>query len=79
MQKSSINISKWQPISRSGAFVGFIFMHYTQLSLVINLNTLSIYTQYHVVFDDGFTSVTSIPETTPKIWKYLITLPNNKL
>ena len=32
-----------------------------------------------MVFDDGFTSLISGPETTPTIWKDLITFPNNRL
>ena len=59
--------------------MGFGYMHYNQIVLVLNLNNLSISPQSHVVFDDGFTYLTSGPETTPTIWKDLITLPNNRL
>ena len=59
--------------------MGFSYVHSTQVSLVLNLNTLSISPQYHVIFDDIFTSVTSGTDKTPIIPRNLIPSPNNIL
>jgi hypothetical protein len=40
--------------------LGLSIQHYSEAPLVLNLQTGSIDTQYHVVFDDQFTTVSSI-------------------
>ena len=59
--------------------MSFSYMHSTQVALVLNLNTLSISSKYHVLFYDGFTSVTSSTQTTPIFVQKMITLPDKKL
>jgi hypothetical protein len=47
-------------------FLGVRHQHASEVTLVLNLGTGSITTQFHVVFDDLFTTVPSIErETTP--------------
>ena len=55
--------------------MGFSPKHSTLVTLVLNLRTHSITPQYHVVFDDSFTSVHSSPQQATKIWEELITSP----
>ena len=75
LQKSGIKIPKWAPRSRRGVFMGFSPRHSTLVTLILNLRTHSITPQYHVVFDDSFSSVHSSPQLAPKIWEELITSP----
>ena len=52
-----MRIPKWYPRIIRGVTMGFINMHSTQFGLVINLLNGSVLTQYHVVFDDIFSTV----------------------
>lgn len=56
------SIPKFSPRSSRGMFVGFSRRHSSLVPLILNLSTLSISPQYHVVFDDWFTSVNSTGE-----------------
>jgi hypothetical protein len=53
-------LPRWQPISRRGVNLGLSLQHSSEVPLVFNLQTGSIDTQYHVVFYDQFTTVSSI-------------------
>jgi hypothetical protein len=53
-------LPRWQPRSRRGIFMGFSTLHSSEVPLVLNLDTGSITPQYHVVFDDQFSTVTSV-------------------
>ena len=53
-------LPRWQPRSLRGVFVGFSSLHSSEVPLVLNLQTGSITPQYHVVFDDYFSTVTSV-------------------
>jgi hypothetical protein len=53
-------LPRWQPISRRGVNLGLSLHHSSEIPSVLNLQTGSIETQYHVVFDDQFTTVSSI-------------------
>jgi hypothetical protein len=63
----------WQPISLRVLNLGVSLQHSSEVPLVLNLTTGSIDTQYHVVFDDQFTNVSSIErEMDPSShWEYL--------
>ena len=54
-------IPKWQPRARLGMFVGFSLVHSSLVPLVLNVKTGKISPQYHVVFDDKFSTVNSLP------------------
>ena len=59
--------------------MGFNKMHSTQVGLVLNLLTGSISPQYHVVFDDMFSTVMSITATDPEVWISLVTSRNSRI
>ena len=59
--------------------MGFSKMNSTQVGLVLNLLTGSISPQYHVVFYDMFSTVTSSTATDPEIWIRLVTPRNSKI
>ena len=50
-------LPKWKPRSRRGIFLGFSKRHSSRVPLVLNTKTGHISPQFHVVFDDWFTSV----------------------
>jgi hypothetical protein len=52
-------IPKWQPKSRRGQFLGFSKQHVSTIGLVCNIRTGSISPQFHVVYDDRFTTILS--------------------
>ena len=56
-QKPGVKIPKWALRSQRGVNIGFSKMHSTQVGLVINLLTGSISSQYHVVFDEIFSTM----------------------
>jgi hypothetical protein len=66
-------VPRWQPRSRRGVNLGFSLQHSSEVTLVLNLTTGSIDTQFHVVFDDQFTTVSSIERDMdpPSHWEDL--------
>ena len=62
-------LPRWQPRSRRGMFVGFSPVHSSDVPLILNLRTGHISPQYHVVFDDRFSTVPSCPsDKDPPTW-----------
>jgi hypothetical protein len=66
-------LPRWEPRSKRGIFVGLSQQHASEVPLVLNLGTGSITTQFHVVFNDLFTTVPSIERETapPDHWEEL--------
>jgi hypothetical protein len=58
-------LPRWQPRSRRGVFLGYSPHHSSDVPLVLNLQTGSISPQFHVVFDDSFSTVASLAVETP--------------
>ena len=54
-------IPKWEPRAHLGMFLGSSQVHSLLVALVLNVSTGKISPQYHVVFDDKFSTVTSLP------------------
>ena len=52
-------LPRWVPRSRKGQFLGRSRRHASTVGLIRNLNTGSITTQFHVVYDDYFTTISS--------------------
>ena len=52
-------LPKWQPKSQRGVFLGFSERHFSQIGLIKNLCTGAVSPQYHVVYNDNFTTVTN--------------------
>jgi hypothetical protein len=50
-------LPKWDPRSRRGMFVGMSQSHSSNVGMILNLRTGNVSPQYHVVYDDLFTTV----------------------
>ena len=68
--QSGKKLPRREPRSRRGVFLGYSPLHSSNVPLVLNLKTGSISPQFHVVFDDSFSSVISISidEEPPDFW-----------
>jgi hypothetical protein len=53
-------IPEWESRARHGIFVGFSPHHSTSVPLILNPRTQHISPQFHVIFDDAFTTVPSL-------------------
>ena len=67
LQKPGVKITKWDPRSRRGLNMDFSQIHSTQVGLVLNLLTGSISPQFHVVFDEMFSTVMSSTAADPEV------------
>eukprot|EP00957_Ditylum_brightwellii_P114573 8736312-Ditylum_brightwellii.AAC.1 len=70
---TGIGPPKWDPRSRSGVYIGHFPHHAGNVALVLNLQTGHLSLQYHLDFDDEFTTVLYIDsaETSPN-WAILV-------
>ena len=59
--------------------MGFKNIHSTPVGLVLNLLTGSISPQYHVVFDDLFSTVVIIIAADPEVWIRLVTSRKSRI
>jgi hypothetical protein len=67
-------IPRWKPRSRRSIFVGISPIHAHTVPLVMSCSTLAITPQFHVIFDDWFTTTTSQDESddAPEWWGDLL-------
>ena len=66
---------KWDPRARVGIYLGRSPCHAGNVALVLNPRTGHMSPQYHVVFDDDFTTVSSMREgVVPPSWAALVRL-----
>ena len=64
---------KWKPRSRIGVYLGHSPFHAGSVALVFNPSTGRVSPQYHVVFDDEFSTITYMEEgTVPPNWSDLV-------
>ena len=64
---------KWEPRSRIGVYLGHSPFHVGSVGLVWNSTTGRVITQYHVVFDDDFSTVPYMESgTLPPNWEDLV-------
>ena len=71
-------VPKWKPRSRRGMFLGFSPDHSTKVAMVLNLQTGHISPQFHVLFDEKFTTVPSdlgapapdLASTIQDLWRF---------
>ena len=63
---------KWKPKSRRGAFVGYSSDFASTVGLVLNHSTKTVTPQFHVVYDDWFTTVSSNGPDPPPEWAALL-------
>lgn len=71
---------KWEPRSRIGVYLGHSSFHAGSVALVFNPRTGRVSPQYHVVFDDTFSTVPymdagTVPPNWPDLVKYSTELP----
>ena len=57
------SIPKYKPRSRVGIYLGYSRDHARNVAWVLNPNTDHISAQYHVIFDDMFTTVAATSDT----------------
>ena len=73
LQTSSKGLPKWDPRCRLGIYLGHSPLHLGSVALVLNPSTGHVSPQYHVVFDDNFTTVSNLRSgTVPSNWKMLV-------
>ena len=65
-------LPKWERRSRRGIYLGVSKYHSTTVHLVLNPSTGKISPQYHVVFDDTFSTVFSDGKFTEDVWNSLV-------
>ena len=64
---------KWEPRARAGVYLGHSPTHAGNVALVLNLKTGHVSPQYHMVFDDDFTTVEYIESgKEPPNWCKLV-------
>ena len=59
--------------------MGFRKMHSTQVGLVLNLLSGSISPQFHVLFDDMFSTVMSSTAADPEVWIRIVTSRKSRI
>jgi hypothetical protein len=73
--QSGFGVPRWDPRTRVGLYLGVSDSHAGTVALVLNLQTGHVSPQYHVVFDDDFTTVESLRlpghSVDPATWKQL--------
>lgn len=73
LQYSLSAIPKWEPRSQIGIYVGHSPCHAGNVDLVLNPATGHVSLQFHVVFDDNFTTVPYMRNgTIPPHWALLV-------
>ena len=70
--QDSKKIPKWSMRSRRGIYLGISKHHSTTVHLVLNPSTGDISPQYHVLFDDHFSTVFSNGNFDPTVWESLV-------
>ena len=65
-------IPKWTMRSRRGVYLGVSKHHSTTVHLVLNPTTGDVSPQYHVLFDDHFSTVFSNNNFDPSVWESLV-------
>jgi hypothetical protein len=75
LRKNGVKIPRWAPRSRQGVNLGFSRLHSSLVALVLHPTTKSITTQFHVVFDDAFSTVPHNGQIDPKSWQSLTPVP----
>ena len=72
LQNSNM-LTKWEPRSRLGIYLGHSPCHTGSVALVLNPTTLHISPQFHVAFDDEFTTIPYLTnKEVPPNWKELV-------
>eukprot|EP00957_Ditylum_brightwellii_P114982 8769693-Ditylum_brightwellii.AAC.1 len=71
---TGIGPPKWNPRTRAGIYLGQSPVHAGNVALVLNLQTGHVSPQYHVVFDNEFTTVPYLHSSeAPPNWADIVT------
>ena len=69
-------LPKWKPRSRLGKFVGYSSEHSTNVGRVLNLQTGHVSPQFHLVYDEHFSSVPALrldsAQFDAAVWRTLV-------
>ena len=80
LQSGSIGPPKWDPRARLGIYVGRSPFHAGNVALVLNPRTGLVSPQYHVTFDDHFSTIPHLRSgTTPPDWVNLVRTSSEKV
>ena len=64
---------KWEPRSRMGIYIGHSPSHAGSFTLVLNPRTRHVSPQYHVIYDENFTTVSCMSKgQVPSNWAQLV-------
>ena len=74
-------LPRWQPKSHRGQFLGMSKHHASTIGLIQNIRTGSISPQFHLVYDDNFTTIgTNVNhENPPENWVDLLTFSRENM
>ena len=64
LQGRPAGLPKWEPRARAGVYLGHSTFHSGSVALLLNTRTGHVYPQYHVVFDNTFSTVEHIRKGT---------------
>ena len=74
LHNDSKGLPKWEPRSRLGIYLGHSPAHAGSVALVLNPGTGHVSPQYHLVFDDNFTTIDNMRDgSVPSNWRELVT------
>ena len=73
LQSVGSSIPKWDPRARAGIYLGHSPCHAGSVALVLNPHTLRVSPQFHIVFDDEFSTVPFMQNgEIPPHWNELV-------
>jgi hypothetical protein len=73
LQSGSGKCPKWEPCAQMGIYVGRLPSHASNVALILNPQTGHVSPQFHMVFDDDFTTVPYLwTATVPPHWAELV-------
>ena len=73
LQTDPKGVPKWEPRARVGIYLGRSPSHASNIALVLNPKAGLVSPQFHVVFDDDFTTIPRLGKgTAPKNWEMLV-------
>ena len=73
LQSGSKLLPKWDPRSTAGIYLGMSPSHASTVALFMDLGTGHVTPQYHLVFDDNFSTVNYLQQgTIPPFWSDLV-------
>jgi hypothetical protein len=71
--------TKWDERARLGMYLGHSPVHAKSVALVLNLSTGLVSPQFHVKFDDHFSSLKDTPPTVSERWTFLAGLTKDNV